>query len=306
MKEESIERIAQELLKEFRRYRRGKWVSRAVWILVLVVLVATPSLKDLAYDRGNHTALIDLQGVIGIGEEASADRINEGLRNAFENSHVKGILIRINSPGGSPVQSRQINQEIDRLQSLHPDVPVYAVVEEICASGGYYAAVAADEIYADPASIVGSIGVRLDSFGFVDAMEKLGIERRLITAGENKGLLDPFLPLEEDDREFAREMVDTVHRQFISAVREGRGDRLESGDARIFSGLIWSGEDALGLGLVDGFGSVDSVARDVIGEENIVNYTPGFGLWEHVAREVRAAVSAGVAAWLSSGDARLR
>lgn len=306
MKEETMETLVRELLQEYRRYRRGKWIVRGFWVLVLVGVFSAPALHDLSSDRGQHTALIDLQGIIGIGEQASAERIGEGLRKAFENSGVKGVIIRINSPGGSPVQSRQINAEIDRLQSMHPHIPVYAVVEEICASGGYYVAVAADEIYADPASIVGSIGVRLDSFGFVDAIDRLGVERRLITAGENKGILDPFLPLAQEDREFAGQLLDRVHQQFIDAVKAGRGDRLNPGEENLFGGLFWAGEDALGLGLIDGYGTVDSLARDVIGAEKVVNYTPDVGWLDQLAREVRIVAASSIDRWVSGGELRLR
>jgi len=291
MNEDRIERLVREVLAEYRRYRRGKWITRGIWITLLIAVVAFSALRDVGLEPGRHTALIGIEGVIGIGEYASAENIGDALRRAFENDDVRGIILRINSPGGSPVQARQINAEIDRLQALHPDVPVYAVVEEICASGGYYAAVAADEIYADPASIVGSIGVRLDSFGFVGTLEKLGVERRLITAGERKGFLDPFLPIDESDVEFAHGLLDSVHRQFIDAVKGGRGERLKPGDEDLFSGLFWGGEDALRLGLVDGFGTVDSLARDVIGEASIVDYTPRAGLLGRIVREIRISVA---------------
>ena len=304
MKEERIEQLVREVLAEFRRYRRGRWISRVLGRVVLVVIFALPTFRGLSFDRSDHSALIDLEGIIGVGGDASAERINEGLRSAFENNHVKGIILRVNSPGGSPVQARQINEEIDRLQKLHPDVPVYAVVEEICASGGYYVAVAADEIFADPASIVGSIGVRLDSFGFVDAIDKLGVERRLITAGRKKGVLDPFLPLSQEDQAFAQGMLDAIHRQFIQAVEDGRGERLKPGEEDLYSGLFWAGEDALRLGLVDGFGTVDSLARDVIGAEKIVNYTPELDVFDQIAREIRVAMSTLASGW--TGGSLLR
>ncbi|GJL80979.1 MAG: peptidase [marine bacterium B5-7] len=286
MNDDKIESIAREILTEFRRYRRGRWWARAFWAILILALIFFPMVKDLHTDVGRHSALIDLSGVIGIGEDASSDRINEGLRAAFESSSVKGVILRVNSPGGSPVQSRQINQEIARLRSLHPDIPVYTVVEEICASGAYYVAVASDRIFVDPASLVGSIGVRLDSFGLVEALEKLGIERRLFTAGSRKGALDPFLPLQKDDVEFVESLIEPVHRQFIEAVEKGRGERLNPGDTNLFSGMIWGGEEALQLGLADDYGTVDSVARDIIGEEQIVDYTPGYDLFEEISREL--------------------
>ncbi len=291
MSEKGLERIAEELLKEYRRHRRGRWIFRAVVLLLLLAVLLAPFLEDLGVESGLHTAVIDLQGVIGIGADASAERINEGLRDAFESDEVKGVVLRINSPGGSPVQSRQIYSEINRLRKEFPDKPVYGVVEEICASGGYYVAAATDKIFADPASIVGSIGVRLDGFGFVEAMGKLGIERRLLTAGENKGILDPFLPMAEEDEVFARTLLDRVHNQFIQAVKEGRGDRLKSDAADLFSGLFWAGEDALQLGLIDDYGTVDSVARDIIGEEEVINYTPGYDLLDQISKDLGVSVA---------------
>ncbi len=309
MNEERIERLLQDVLTEYRRYRRGRWVARGLWMVVLVVIFTLPlvypsSGREMAGET--HTALVDLDGIIGVGQGASAQLVNDGLRRAFENEDAKGIIIRINSPGGSPVQASRIYREIDRLQAEHPDMPVYAVVEEICASGGYYVAAAVDEIYADPASIVGSIGVRLDSFGFVEAMDKLGIERRLLTAGDRKGFLDPFLPVDRADERFARDMLDTVHRQFIEAVKAGRGERLKPGDEDLFSGLYWSGEDALRLGLVDGFGTVDSLARDVIGEEKVVDYTPRESLLDEVVGRFGVAVASTITRWLAESGFGLR
>ena len=306
MNEDKFEQIAREVLAEYRRYRRGKWIARGLWMVVILAVVSVSVFSRFDTDRGSHTALVDVDGVIGIGENASAERINEALRSAFESDTVKGIIVRLNSPGGSPVQASRINREIDRLQALHPDVPIYAVVEEIGVSGAYYVAVATDEIYADPASIIGSIGVRLDSFGFVEAMEKLGVERRLFTAGSRKDFLDPFLPLGRDDAQFTEALLDSVHQQFIDAVKQGRGDRLRPGDEELFSGLFWGGEDALRLGLVDGFGSVDSLARDVIGEERIINYTPKYGLWEQVVQEISLGISSSIARLLAGSSPRLQ
>lgn len=309
MNEERIERLVQDVLAEYRRYRRGRWIARGLWMLVILVVFSLPFVFPSArHDTpgGAHTALVDLDGIIGVGQGASAELVNDGLRRAFENEDARGIIIRINSPGGSPVQASRIYREIDRLQAAHPDMPVYAVVEEICASGGYYVAAAVDEIYADPASIVGSIGVRLDSFGFVEAMDKLGVERRLLTAGDRKGFLDPFLPVDLADERFAREMLDTVHRQFIEAVKDGRGERLRPGDEDLFSGLYWSGEDALRLGLVDGFGTVDSLARDVIGEEKVVDYTPRENLLDQVVGRFGIAVTSTITQWLAASGVVLR
>jgi protease-4 len=210
-----------------------------------------------------------------------------GLRNAFKNKHTKGVIIRINSPGGTPVQAGYINAEILRLKEKYPDIPVYAVVSDVAASGGYYVAVAADEIYVDKASIVGSIGVLMNGFGFVDGMEKLGVERRLFTAGEHKGINDPFSPVTEFDREHVQVLLDQMHQQFIDAVKKGRGDRLQSDD-KIFSGLYWTGEESIKLGLADGLGSSSYVARELIKEEEIVDYTPAEDLLERFARKMGA------------------
>ena len=210
--------------------------------------------------------------VIADDAEANADDIISSLREAFENKNTTGVLMRINSPGGSPVQSGYISDEIKRLRGLHPNTPLYAVVGDMCASGGYYIAAAADEIYADKASLVGSIGVIMSSFGFVDAIEKLGVERRMLTAGENKGFLDPFSPLKERDVKHIRSMLGNIHDQFIETVKAGRGERLKISDD-LFSGLVWTGEQGLKLGLVDGLGSASYVAREIIGEENIVDFT---------------------------------
>jgi protease-4 len=219
--------------------------------------------------------------------EASADNVITGLRNAFENEHTKGVIIRINSPGGTPVQAGYINDEILRLKEKYPDTPVYAVVRDVAASGGYYVAVAADEIYVDKASIVGSIGVLMNGFGFVDGMEKLGVERRLFTAGEHKGIMDPFSPMKEYDRAHAQTLLDRMHQQFIDAVKKGRGDRLQPND-KIFSGLYWTGEESIELGLADGLGSASYVARELIKEKEIVDYTPAEDLLERFARRMGA------------------
>lgn len=242
---------------------------------------------------GKHTALVELQGVIAADTPAGADYIIPSLQKAFEDENTQGVILRINSPGGSPVQAGRINDEIKRLRELYPEIPLYAVVEDICASGGYYIAVAADKIFADKASLVGSIGVRMDGFGFTGTMEKLGVERRLITAGENKGFLDPFSEADPKQQAYAREMIAEVHRQFIDIVREGRGERLKEDDTT-FSGLIWNGERSVELGLVDEFGSVDSVARDVIKAEEVVDFTVEENLADRLAKKFGASVAAGL------------
>jgi protease IV len=215
------------------------------------------------------------------------------LRAAFESEKAVGVILRINSPGGSPVQAGYINDEILRLREEYPDMPMYAVISDVCASGGYYAAVAADQIYADKASIVGSIGVRMDSFGFVDAMEKLGVERRLLTAGESKGFLDPFQPAKEQDIAHVQKLLNNIHTQFIETVKKGRGDRLQL-HADLFSGLVWTGEQSIELGLVDGLASAGYVARELIGEEKIVDYTPRPNFIERFSERLGVAVGKGV------------
>lgn len=223
---------------------------------------------------GSHTAVINVRGMIADEEPASADNIVGALRSAFEDSNTKGVVLRINSPGGSPVQSGYIYDEIRRLRGEYPDIKVYAVITDLGASGAYYIASAADEIYANKSSLVGSIGVTAATFGFVETMDKLGVERRVYTSGEHKAFLDPFQPEKPEETKFWREVLATTHRQFIESVKQGRGDRLQvAGHPELFSGLIWSGEQALELGLVDGLGNTGSVARDVIGEEQLVDFT---------------------------------
>jgi protease-4 len=253
---------------------------------------------------GKHTALVELRGVITADGQASADNITSGLQAAFKDSNTKGVILRINSPGGSPVQAGYINDEIKRLRTQYKDIPLYAVVEDICASGGYYVAVATDKIYVDKASIVGSIGVVMDGFGFVGAMEKLGVERRAITAGENKRFLDPFSTLTPAHREYAEKMLGEIHQQFITVVRNGRGTRLKE-TPDMFSGLIWVGSKSIELGLADGFGNVESVARDVIKAEDVVDFTPRENIAERVARKFGAATAEALVKLTSTG-AQLR
>jgi protease IV len=242
--------------------------------------------KSLAKE---HTALVKVDGLISSETKASADNVITALRKAFKDKKTKGVILRMNTPGGSPVQSRYINREIVRLKEKYPKIPVYAVVMDICASGGYYIAVAADKIYADQGSVVGSIGVLINGFGFVDGMQKLGIERRLLTAGEHKGILDPFSPLQETDKAYIDGLLGEMHQQFIDTVKSGRGDRLQFQEhPEIFSGLFWTGEEAKPLGLIDDFGSSSYVAREVIGAEEIVDYTVEEAFWDRFARRLGA------------------
>ena len=269
-----ITKLAQASLKEQKRARRWSIFFKFLvfaYITFILLMFTEPDISGTKISK-KHTALVELQGTIADGETASADNIVSALRSAFEDEKTEGVILRINSPGGTPVQAGYIYDEILRLREKYPDTQLYAVVSDMAASGGYYVASAADEIYASNSSIVGSIGVRMDGFGVVDAMEKLGIESRTLTAGKNKALLDPFTPADEDAMKHLQTMIDDIHQQFIDAVKKGRGDRLKEFDD-LFTGLIWTGREAVEFGLVDKIGSASYVAREVIGAEDIVEYT---------------------------------
>ncbi|MFZ9346544.1 MAG: S49 family peptidase [Burkholderiaceae bacterium] len=292
MDNEIVEKVLLAHVEEQRRARRWGNVWRAASFGVLVLILSLsfwdPMGSSRLHPTSRHTALVDLSGVIDQDGGASADVMNESLREAFKNTHAAGIILRINSPGGSPVQSGMIFDEVRRLKALHKDKPVVAVVADVAASGGYYVAAAADSIYVDKASLVGSIGVRMDGFGFTEAMKKLGVERRVLTAGENKALLDPFLPVDPKQKTAVQSMLSEVHQQFIEAVKHGRGDRLKP-TADMFSGMVWTGAKSVELGLADGLGTVDSVARDVIKAEEVVDYTLQPNLAERLAKRFGAA-----------------
>ena len=290
-----INRLAFSSLKEQRAARRWGIFFKLLMFayLALILYLYTPKVDMEAAESTEHTALIDLEGVIASDEDANADTVIEGLRDAFEDDNSSGVILRINSPGGSPVQAGYINDEIQRLRKQYPEKPLYAVISDICASGGYYIAAAADKVYADKASIVGSIGVRMDGFGFVDAMDKLGVERRLITAGENKGFLDPFEPVKSGDVKHVQELLDDIHQQFIQVVRDGRGEKLKD-DPDLFSGYVWTGEQAVALGLVDELGSSDYVAREVIGAETVVDYTPAEDWLQKFSKRFGTAMGRGI------------
>ena len=256
---------------------------------------------------GAHTALIEVRGVIADQESASADNIVTALRKAFEDKNTKGIVLRINSPGGSPVQSGYIYDEIRRLRALHPAIKVYAVISDLGASGAYYIASAADEIYADKSSLVGSIGVTAAGFGFVGTMEKLGVDRRLYTSGEHKAFLDPFQPQNSEETAFWQEVLQPTHKQFIASVKQGRGDRLKDAEhPELFSGLIWSGEQALELGLIDALGNSSFVAREVIGQKEIVDYTLQESPFDRFAKKFGASVAERMAIWAGFNGPQLR
>ena len=296
-----LEKIALSAIQEQRRSRRWSILFKSLgflYIFVVLFMVAGWFGSDGVSTKA-HTALVDLQGVIS-ADGASADTVISSLQNAFEDKKTKGVILRINSPGGSPVQAGQIYDEIKRLRALYPAIPLYAVVDDICASGGYYVAAGADRIYVDKASLVGSIGVLMDGFGFTQTMEKLGVERRLLTAGENKGFLDPFSPVDPRQQVFAKQMLEEIHGQFINVVREGRGKRLKE-TPDMFSGLVWSGERSIQLGLTDALGSVDTVARDVIQAKDIVDFTQREGLAERLVGKLGVTLGQAWAPFEKSG-----
>jgi protease-4 len=291
-----IEKIALESLKEAKAKRRWgiffKLATLAYLIAVLAMFVDWDVSEKLA-DGSKHTALVNIRGTIEATGDSSAEKINGALQSAFEDKRTAGIIMRINSPGGSPVQAGIVYDEIGRLRKDHPDIRLYVVVEDLCASGGYYIASAADKIFVDKASIVGSIGVLMDGFGFTEAMQTVGVERRLLIAGENKGFLDPFSPLEAKQKKHAETLLQEIHGQFIEVVRKGRGDRLKE-TPEMFSGLMWTGSQSIKLGLADDFGTVASVARDVIKVENILDYSVKENIAERFAKRLGATVSQGL------------
>ena len=295
-----LERLLRDTLIEQRRARRWRIFFRLLSVvLILLVLGLLGTDVGVPQVTSRHTALVQLNGIIAPGTEADADLVIESLRAAYDNSHVAGVVLRIDSPGGSPVQAGRINDEIRRLRKLHPNVPLYAVIDDICASGGYYVAVAADRIYADKASVVGSIGVLMNGFGFVGAMDKLGIERRLLTAGAHKGFLDPFSPQNPDDVAHARELLASIHGQFIDVVKQGRGERLKD-DPRLFSGLVWTGAQGIELGLVDALGDADTVAREVFKADKVVDYTVRPAYFEKLIRSAGSEATAAALDTLSN------
>ena len=287
-----VNELAREVLQEQRRNRRWGIFFKGLFALYLLsfLLIFLAGKSEVGgFSGGKHTALIEIDGVIATNTEARADYIVGSLRKAFEDENTQGVILRINSPGGSPVQSAYINDEIKRLRKLHPDTPLYAVITDICASGGYYIAAGADKIYANKASIVGSIGVIMSGFGFVDAIEKLGIERRVLHAGKSKGFMDPFKPLKQDEEKHVQRLLDGIHQQFIEVVKEGRGDKLVNDDI-LFSGLFWTGEEGIELGLVDELASASEVARDVIGAEDIVDFTKRENVLDQFAKQMGSAM----------------
>ncbi len=305
-----IEKMLMASHQENRRRRRWSVFFRFLGFgyLFLLLILFLPMTSDVAPSvSGKHTALVEVNGVIAEQSDANADRIVTGLRKAFEAEDSEAVLLRINSPGGSPVQAGLIYREIERLREKHPEKKLYAAITDMGASGGYYVAAAADEIYADPASIVGSIGVIMSGFGFTEAIDELGVERRLLTAGDNKAMMDPFKPVDPNQKEHVQTMLTEIHDQFIEAVKKGRGDQLVDPEKNnLFSGLFWTGEKAVDLGLTDGLKSPGQVARDVVGAEDIVNYTPRPNPLDEFMKRFGAQLGTGLADALGLDETRLR
>jgi protease-4 len=288
-----LEKLALASVQEQSRSRRWgiffKLLGFIYLFALLFVALGWLGKRDGALPA-RHTAVVEIRGVIAADSPGNADSINAGLQEAFKDKNTQGVVLRINSPGGSPVQAGYINDEIKRLRAKYPDIPLYAVVEDICASGGYYVAAASDKIFVNESSIVGSIGVLMDGFGFSGVLDKLGVERRLLTAGENKGFLDPFSPMNPEQKQHAQTMLDAIHAQFVKVVREGRGDRLKD-NPELFSGLMWTGVKSVEMGLADGLGSVEYVAREIIKAEDLVDYTPRENIAERVAKRFGATLA---------------
>lgn len=290
---QTLEKLAFAALEEQKARRRWGIVFKSLgFVYLLVVLVALVDWGGNGAHEGKHTALVFLNGTIDARGEASAEKLIGALQTAFEDKNSAGVVLRINSPGGSPVQAGMVNDEIKRLREKYPDKPLYAVVEDLCASGGYYVAAAADRIYVNKASIVGSIGVLMDGFGFTGTMDKVGVERRLLTAGENKGFLDPFSPQDARHKAHAQVLLNDIHQQFIEVVKKGRGKRLKE-TSDMFSGLMWTGSQSIELGLADEYGTVDSVARDVIKAEKVLDYSIKDNIAERFAKRLGAGAMSG-------------
>jgi protease-4 len=288
-----LEKVALASIEEQQRARRWSIFFKLLflgYIVMISVFALSPMSGSSMQTSGSHTAVVDVRGVIMSGAEADAETIIESMNNAVDNPGTKGLILRLNTPGGSPVQSSYVYQAIRDIKAKHPDLPVYAVVEDLCASGGYYIASAADKIFVNESSIVGSIGVVMNGFGFTDAMKTLGVERRLYTAGSHKGFLDPFSKENNEEKAHVQTMLNDIHEEFIQAVKQGRGDRLKE-DPNMFSGLVWAGSESIKLGLTDDIGNVKSVAKNIIGEESIVDFTAQQPLFEKIAKNMGAAMA---------------
>lgn len=295
---ELVEKLAFAAVKEQTKARRWGIFFKALmfaYLFAIFGITMYPKIENEMSDKKEgHTAVIDVFGEIGQGKETNADTVIEGLRNAIKDKNTKGIILQANSPGGSPVQSSYIYDEISKIKKEHPEMPIYTVVSDICASGCYYLASASDKIFVNQASLIGSIGVIMNGFGFVNVMEKLGVERRLLTAGEHKAMLDPFSPSKEDENQYMQNLINQVHQQFIRSVREGRGERLKE-QSDIFSGLVWTGEEGVKKGLVDGFGSADYVAREIIHAKKRINFTPQERFLERLSGKLGVSIAHGLA-----------
>ncbi len=301
---EVLGKLAMAAVQEQRRARHwGIFFKVLTFAYLFIVLFMFMGLRDGKTEAAlrKHTELVELNGVIAANSQANADNIIGSLQDAFKDKNTQGVILRINSPGGSPVQAGAINDEIRRLRAKYPNIPLYAVVEDVCASGGYYVAAAADKIYVNKASLIGSIGVLMDGFGFTGTMQKLGVDRRLLTAGENKGFLDPFSPLDPKQKAIAQGMLGEIHQQFIDVVKQGRGKRLKE-TPETFSGLVWTGQKGIELGLADEMGSVESVARDVIKFEDIVDYTTHEGFADRLAKKFGAGVASALPGFSSQAS----
>lgn len=292
---ETIKQLALAQITEQRRARRWgiffKFLGFMYLFAILMLIKFDWESDDLTGETKKHTAVIDVKGLIASNTEASAEKIIKALKTAFKDEKTAGVIVRINSPGGSPVQANYIYQEMQRLRKEHPKIPLYAVITDLCASGGYYIAVGAEKIFVDKSSLIGSIGVVMSSFGFVNTLEKLGIERRLLTAGENKGFLDPFSPQKEEEVNHVKTLLKQLHDNFINVVKEGRGDRLQLSNEKLFSGFIWAGEEAIKLGLVDDISTTQQVAKDLIKAEKLVNFTPRRDILERMAERMSTSIA---------------
>ena len=294
---EIVEKLAFAAITEQRKARRWGIFFKLLmfaYLLAILGIAMYPKFKqDMGMGGKNHTAVIDLVGMIAENQNANAESIIGSLRDAAKDKHTKGIILHANSPGGSPVQSAYVYDEIKKIKKEHPDLPIHAVVSDICASGCYYIVSATDKIYANPASLIGSIGVIMDSFGFVETMQKLGVERRLLTAGAHKALLDPFSPAKPDENQYMQGLINQVHQQFIAAVKTGRGTRLKE-TPDMFSGLVWTGEESIKLGIIDAMGTQDYVAKEVIGAETLVDFTQQERLVDRIAGKLGASLGQGI------------
>ncbi|PPK75650.1 protease-4 [Methylobacter tundripaludum] len=304
---EVIEKLALAAITEQTRARRWGVFFKSLMFVYLIAVFGVamyPKLKqDIGVDSKDHTAVIDVVGMIAEGKEANADSIIESLRNAVKDKHTKGIILHANSPGGSPVQSSYVYEEIRKIKKEHPELPIYAVVSDICASGCYFIVSASDKIFVNPSSLVGSIGVLMDGFGFVDGMQKLGVERRLFTAGAHKAMLDPFSPSKEDETQYIQGLLNQVHQQFIGAVKAGRGDRLKE-NPDMFSGLVWTGEEGVKLGIVDGVGNQDYVAKELIGAETQVDFSRQEHLLDKIAGKLGASFGQAIGSMVQGASLR--